>query len=55
MMQTLHLTPSETTDLFVRDPQFQCTNVETAERHCNLVYAQKLGYGGMLDGGNMTR
>jgi hypothetical protein len=39
-------------ELFVRDPQFQCTDAKTAEVHLNLVYAQKLGCGGILDGGN---
>jgi hypothetical protein len=52
MIQTLHLTQSETIDLFASDPQYQCPDVETAERHFNLVYAQKLGYYGSLDGGN---
>ena len=52
MMQTLHLTRSQTIDLFVNDPMYQCTDAKTAERHFDLVYAQKLGYGGILDGGN---
>jgi hypothetical protein len=52
MMQTFHLTQSQTIDFFVNDPMYQCTDAKTAERHFDLVYAQKLGYGGILDGGN---
>jgi hypothetical protein len=54
-MQTLHLTQSQIIDFFVSDPMYQYTDAETAEGHPNLVYdvyAQKLGYGGILDGGN---
>jgi hypothetical protein len=52
MMQTLHLTRSQTIDFFVNDPMYQCTDAKTAERHLDLVYAQKLGCGGILDGVN---
>jgi hypothetical protein len=51
-MQTLHLTQSQIIDFFVSDPMYQYTDAETAGGHPNLVYAQKLGYGGILDGGN---